>query len=156
MTQIARMLRLDEGFKPTPYKDTQGYPTVGIGQRIGPKNALMTNYTFSISKSVADVWMQEIAAEYLAKMAADARIKPALLKCNAARTDALVNMGYQMGVSGLAGFIDTLALIAKGDYENAAAGMLSSLWAKQTPQRAKRISETMRLGDYSAYEKAGW
>lgn len=151
--KIAKMLRLDEGFKDKPYRDTEGYPTVGIGQRIGPKNALMSNYTFSISRNVADVWMQEIAASYLDKMKNDTRISAALLKCNDARTDALVNMGYQLGVSGLSGFRNTLVLISNGSFEKASVEMLNSLWAKQSPQRAKRISETIRTGDYSAYEK---
>lgn len=153
MSQIAKMLRVDEGFRSKPYLDSLGYPTIGIGQRIGPKGALLNNYQFSISQNVADVWMQEIALEYLAKLQSDSRIKPALLKCNDARRDALLNMAYQMGVSGLAGFRNTLALIANGDFEGGAKGMLDSLWARQTPQRAKRVSEVMRLGDYSPYEK---
>lgn len=153
MSQIARMLRLDEGFRPKPYLDSLGYPTVGTGQRIGPKGALLNNYQFTISKNVADLWMQDIALDYMAKLQADSRIKAALAKCNDARRDALLNMAYQMGVSGLAGFKNTLMLISNGDFDGAAKGMLDSLWARQTPQRAKRISEVMRLGNYSSYEK---
>jgi lysozyme len=37
-------------------------------------------------------------------------------------------------------------MIQSGRYSDAAKGMLSSLWAKQTPARAKRMSEQMRTG----------
>lgn len=150
------MLRLDEGFKSKPYLDSLGYPTIGIGQRIGPKGALLNNYQFTISKNVADVWMQEIALEYMGKLKADNRISAALLKCNQARSDALLDMAYQMGTSGLSGFRNMLVLISNGDFDKASKEALNSLWARQTPQRALRVSETIRLGDYSAYEKAGW
>lgn len=150
------MLRLDEGFKPKPYLDSLGYPTIGIGQRIGPKGALLNNYQFTISQSVADVWMQEIAMEYMTKLQNDSRTKAALLKCNQARTDALLDMAYQMGVSGISGFRNMLVLISNGDFDKASKEALNSLWARQTPQRAKRISDVIRLGDYSPYEKAGW
>ncbi|QZA70442.1 lysozyme [Erwinia phage AH03] len=153
MSQIAKMLRVDEGFKSVPYRDTEGYPTIGIGQRIGPKNALMTNYTLTISQPVADLWMQDIALDYMNKIQSDSRISAALTKCNDARRDALLDMAYQLGVSGLSGFRNTLVLISNGDFAKASAEMLNSLWARQTPQRAKRLSETIRLGDYSAYEK---
>lgn len=153
MSQIAKMLRLDEGFKEKPYIDSLGYPTIGIGQRIGPKNALLSNYQFTISKNVADVWMQEIALEYMGKLKNDSRINAALVKCNQARQDALLNMAYQMGVSGLSGFRNMLVLISNGDFGKASAEALNSLWARQTPQRAKRISDVIRTGDYSSYEK---
>ena len=55
-------------------------------------------------------------------------------------------MAFQMGVDGLLGFKNTLAMIQSGRYSDAAKGMLSSLWAKQTPARAKRMSEQMRTG----------
>jgi len=51
-----------------------------------------------------------------------------------------------MGVDGLLGFKNTLELIRTGSYEKAAEGMLSSLWAKQTPARAKRLAVQMRTG----------
>lgn len=61
-------------------------------------------------------------------------------------TASLLNMAFQMGVDGLLGFKNTLELIRTGSYEKAAEGMLSSLWAKQTPARAKRLAVQMRTG----------
>ena len=43
-------------------------------------------------------------------------------------------------------------MIADGNFSGAANGMLSSLWAKQTTNRAKRHAEVMRTGEMKAYE----
>lgn len=61
-------------------------------------------------------------------------------------------MAYQMGVAGLAGFKNTLAMIADGDFGGAASGMLNSKWAKQTPNRARRHADVMRTGTYDIYK----
>jgi lysozyme len=57
-------------------------------------------------------------------------------------------MSFQLGIAGLLKFKSTLAFIEDGDFENASANMLKSLWAKQTPQRAKRLAEQMRTGQW--------
>jgi lysozyme len=62
------------------------------------------------------------------------------------RQAVLVAMAFQLGVDGLLGFKNTLALVQRGEYEAAAKGMLNSKWATQTPERAHRMSEQMRLG----------
>jgi len=62
------------------------------------------------------------------------------------RAVALLSMCFQMGPQGLAGFKTTLAKIAAGEWEAAAAGMLQSKWAQQTPARAKRVAAMIRTG----------
>ena len=57
-------------------------------------------------------------------------------------------MSFQMGVNGLKAFKNTLSSVANGLYEKAAAQMLDSLWATQTPERAKRLSEQMSKGEW--------
>ena len=61
-----------------------------------------------------------------------------------ARRAVLMAMAFQMGVDGLLGFKNTLAMVKAGDFDGAARGMLASLWARQTPERAHRMSEQMR------------
>ncbi|MBY8385113.1 glycoside hydrolase family protein [Klebsiella quasipneumoniae] len=153
MSQIDKMLRADEGFSAVPYIDTQGYPTIGTGQRIGPKGASIKNYTFSISQIVSDAWMVDISDTYRVKLSTNSVISPAWNACDDVRKDALLNMAYQMGSSGLAAFTTTLSLIAKKQFQLAAENMLKSLWAKQTPNRAARVASVMEFGDYRAYKK---
>ena len=56
---IISLLNFEEGFSEVPYYCSEGYPTIGIGKRIGPKGAPLSQYQFTVSKSVATVWMSE-------------------------------------------------------------------------------------------------
>lgn len=152
MSQIIQILNFEEGFRSNPYIDSEGFPTVGIGFLIGPKGAAISNYTFSISRAVSDLWLQEVVDDYTSKMQANEVISAALKQCNPARADVLKSMAYQLGVSGLAAFKNTLGLIAAGNFTDAANAMLDSLWAKQTPVRARRQADVMRQGTYDAYK----
>lgn len=151
MSQIISLLNFEEGFKATPYIDTEGYPTVGTGFKIGPKGAALSNYTFTLPKEASDVWLESFVNQTIAKMNASPPIVAALSKCNEPRRDILISMAFQMGVAGLAGFKNTLAMIAAGNFAGAADGMMNSLWAKQTPARAKRHADVIRNGNMNAY-----
>lgn len=58
--------------------------------------------------------------------------------------DILVEMAFQMGVAGVNGFTGMLGAIQSNDYRRAADEMLDSRWARQTPSRAKELSDLMR------------
>lgn len=151
MSQIIPLLNYEEGYREKPYIDTEGYPTVACGIKIGPKGASLSNYTFSVPRIVGDAWLDSFVKSTVNKMNDNPSIVAALKACNQARRDILISMAYQMGVNGLASFKNTLAMVATGNYSGAANGMLSSLWAKQTPKRAKRHAEVMRTGEMTVY-----
>ena len=96
--------------------------------------------------------MQKMVDEKKAQMLSRPTLVAALSQCNTARADVLYSMAYQLGVDGLAAFKNTLVMISNGNFEGASEGMLSSLWARQTPQRAKRHAQVMRSGTYDAYK----
>jgi lysozyme len=130
-------LRRDEGEKLYAYTDTQGYLTIGIGRLIdkrkgGGISAEESAYLFS--------------NDFNGKLTELRRRLPWFDKLDVARQGVLLNMAFQMGVDGLLGFKNTLAMVERGDFKGAAAGMLESLWAKQTPERAKRLSVQMETG----------
>lgn len=152
MSQIIPILNFEEGYVETPYLDTLGFPTVAGGIRIGPKGASLSNYTFRVPRKVGDVWKQVIVDEKVIDMNSRPAIYAALKQCNPARADVLYSMAYQMGVDGLAAFKNTLVMISNGNFTGAAEGMLNSLWAKQTPARARRHAEVMRTGSYDIYK----
>lgn len=134
-------LKLDEGCKLHAYPDplTHAEPwTIGYGCT-GP----------DIHKDT--VWTQAQAdGELLSRI----RIFEAELDhrlpwwnlLNPTRKDVLVNMAFNMGVDGLLGFKNTLAMIQAGDYAKAADGMMNSKWASQVHNRAQRLADHMRLG----------
>lgn len=151
MSQIIPLLNYEEGYREKPYVDTEGYPTVACGIKVGPKGAQLSNYAFTVPREVGDVWLESFVSTTIEKMNSNPSIVAALKACNPPRRDILISMAYQMGVGGLAAFKNTLAMIAAGNYAGAANGMLSSLWAKQTPKRAQRHAEVMRSGEMTAY-----
>lgn len=146
MSDIYKLLEREEGWRSIPYICSEGYPTVGYGFRIGPKGAPLSNYTFVLPREAGDAWFSAYLKEMIQDMYKDPRIGPALKRVDTPRAAILMSMAYQMGVAGLAGFSNTLSLIAKGDYDQAAKNMLVSKWARQTPERAKRHSEQLRTG----------
>ena len=152
MSNIVKILNYEEGYKERPYIDTEGYPTVACGVKIGPKGASLSNYIFTVPREVGDVWLESFVASTIKKMNENPLIISAMKACNQERKDILISMSYQMGVQGLAGFKNTLAMVSSGNFSGAASGMLSSKWAKQTPNRANRHAEVMRTGTLDAYK----
>lgn len=151
-SKIIPILNYEEGYREKPYLDSRGFPTVAGGILIGPQGASISNYQFTVPRVVGDLWKEVLVQQKLNEMNQRSIIKVALDQCNPPRRDILISMAYQMGVDGLAGFKNTLGMIAKGDFSSAATGMLNSLWAKQTPNRAKRHSDVMRTGTYDIYK----
>ncbi|MFK3934030.1 lysozyme [Pantoea agglomerans] len=151
MSKIIEILNFEEGYREAPYWDTRNFPTVAGGIRIGPQNAPLNQYQFTVPRPAGDVWKQCLVDAKTASMNRQSAIVAALAQCNDARRDILYSMAYQMGVAGLAGFTNTLCMIARSDFAGAAGGMLNSLWARQTRDRALRHAEVMRSGTYDAY-----
>jgi lysozyme len=66
------------------------------------------------------------------------------------RQDALANACFNLGITKLLGFKNTLRLLQDGQYEAAAGGMLQSLWARQVGDRAKRLAHMIETGARAA------
>jgi len=60
------------------------------------------------------------------------------------RQNVLIDMAYNMGITGLLKFRKMLAALERGDYEAAAKEMKNSFWAEQVKDRAKTLIEMMR------------
>lgn len=141
-----RLLWAEEDFREKPYLCSEGFPTVGVGQRIGPKGADLSLYQFSLPKPVALKWLEFNVALLIAQVATHPKIESAFANSNLARQTVLISMAYQLGVNGLAGFTNTLAAIADGRWLDAKKHALDSTWARQTPARAQRHAHTLFAG----------
>jgi lysozyme len=123
----------EEGFRATPYRCPAGFLTVGYG----------LNLDAGISREEAELLLRhrlEVVGDALSLSL------PWWGGLDEVRKGVLTAMAYQMGVGGLLKFKGTLGAVERGDYEGAARGMLGSLWARQTPGRARRTAEAMRSG----------
>ena len=137
--KVVDLVMKEEGFVPHAYKDSLGYLTIGYGRLIDESKG------GGISKDEARMLLRNDLVEIEEQLAEKI---PWYLELNGPRRAVLISMAYQMGVSGLLRFKNTLAAIQEGDYDRGARGMMASLWARQTPGRAKRHAEIMRLGRF--------
>ncbi|EDP57962.1 glycoside hydrolase family protein [Vibrio sp. AND4] len=128
------VLKFEEGFSEDPYYCSEGYPTIGIGQKIGPKGASLHQYCFQCPISVAEHWCS-VEIEHLSKTLSR---YDWYTGCGPNRQAMLISMAYQMGVNGLLGFKKMLDALNNKDWNTAYMEGLDSLWAKQTPARANR------------------
>jgi lysozyme len=142
--ELTRQLKGDEDVKPQAYTDHLGFLTIGVGRLIDarkPGSGLRpAEIAFMLNNDIDD------RIEQLT------RRLPWFQDLDDARKAVLLNMSFQMGVEGLLGFKNTLKLVEQGNYESAAENMLKSLWAKQTPARAKRMADQMKTGQWQYSE----
>ncbi len=139
---LLQEVRRDEGVRNTPYRDTVGVWTVGVGHNMEAK-PLPTLWKFPLSDDQID----RLLAGDLADVFDDLdRNLPWWRKLTYARQRVIVNMCFNLGVPGLLGFVNTLKNIQAGNYIQASTGMLTSKWARQVHGRANRLAEMMRDG----------
>jgi lysozyme len=135
MTIISPLLKSiadHEGFSSTAYPDplSKGAPyTFGHG---------LTSITESESMEIVRNRVTSIISALSIKL-------PYFTKLPDQAQEVLIEMAYQMGVSGLLGFKNTLNMVKTGDYVGASKNMLLSKWAKQTPRRAETLARKMSM-----------
>ena len=134
--RLAEQLKVHEGLRLKPYKDTVGKWTIGIGRNLEDKGITEQEALFMLNNDV-DYFYDKIKKEINWFWALDD-----------VRQNVLVNMAFNLGVSGLLTFKNTLRLISFGHYEEAAKEMLNSKWAKQVGYRAEELAEQMRTGEF--------
>lgn len=139
LTKATEQIKSDEGCVLYAYDDHLGYSTIGYGRLIDRRKG------GGISKKEAEFLLENDIDNKLSELRNKYEHFDNL---DDARKAVLLNMSFQLGVAGLLKFKNTLAYIEAGDYENAAANMLKSKWAQQTPNRANRMAEQMRTGEW--------
>ena len=131
MKSIIKRIKKHEGFRATVYQCTEGYDTIGYGFAI--KDLVL-------DKDIADLMLERKLKDLEKKIASRFEWfenSPEIIK------DAVTDMCYQMGVSGFSKFKKTIYYLETEQYEEASIECLDSLWAKQTPNRAKEASEAI-------------
>ena len=162
---LAQMLKQDEGYKETVYWDTEGYPTIGIGHLILKKKTkdmreINRELSSHVGRIVNDgkIGGSEVLALFERDLAAIQRTMmavPALasvyVELDAVRKTAIENMVFQMGAIGVSKFPGMLRALKAKDWNMAYKQALDSSWAKQTPNRAKRVVRVLKLGSNAPY-----
>jgi lysozyme len=136
---LIQQLKNEEGSVAHAYQDSLGYWTIGVGRLIDERKG-------------GKLYPDEI--DYLLEndvKRATAGIEAALPwfhLLDERRQAVMIGMAFQMGVKGLLAFSTTLSHVRVGRYAEAAVAMLESTWARQTPERAARMSKQMETGEW--------
>ena len=135
--KLLDMLMLHEGLELKPYQCTADKTTIGVG------------------RNLSDVGITENEAKYLLQNDIDRILKEVehwsfLEKLNEPRQAVILDMVFNMGVTKFNAntSVKTFAAIQKEEWEKASNEMLDSKWAKQVGQRAIRLSQMMRKGEW--------
>ena len=148
---ISRMLEIEEGFKASVYCCTEGYPTIGIGWKIGRHNQSLNDFEhMTMCKRAAYAQCEFMVADIHERLRNELPFFDGL---NEPRQCVLISMAYQLGIKGLLGFKRMLAAIQTQCWNDAAHEGLDSKWHNQTTRRAERQMLTLLKGDWSEYEK---
>ena len=129
---LIESIKKNEGYVKMVYKDSLGIDTIGYG--------------FAIKDLELD---EDICNEILLRKLKDLekqvnkkfgwfKYMPPNIK------DVVMEMCYQLGVTGFSKFKKTIAFLQDKKWQEASVEMLDSLWAKQTPNRAKALSNIVK------------
>lgn len=140
---LREQLKLEEDVKPQAYQDHLGFWTIGVGRLIDERKQ-----GSGLRPAEIDYLLDNDIAEKTAEVR---RGLPWIDELNEPRRAVLIGMAFQMGSQGLFAFTTTLGHVRAGRYAEAAAAMMKSLWARQTPGRAGRMAKQMETGEWATY-----
>ena len=132
---LLNQIKKHEGFRSTVYECSEGYDTIGFGFAIKDLELDEDIAELILMRKLDDL-QTRIASKFGWFYNSPEEVK-----------DVVTNMCYQLGLSGFSKFKKTIYLLETEQYEDASMEMLDSLWAKQTHNRAKELSETLRSID---------
>jgi lysozyme len=139
ITDLKSQLVRDEGEVLHAYKDSLGYLTIGVGRLIDKAKG------GGITAEESDYLLSN---DIKKKVPAVIKALPWVMELNEARRGVLFNMAFQLGLTGLLSFKNTLRYIQDGDYNQAAANMRMSKWHTQTPARCERLMKQIITGEW--------
>ncbi len=162
------LLRDFEGFFEEPYLCPAGCATIGYGTNLeahrgfipwgdlrsgGLKgkalvNALKARGLRWTTSQADDAMTEELTGTHNQLKRQCEAYRVLLGKNETCRAEALLDMAYNMGVTGLLGFYATLPLIERGDYEAACGNLAQSKWYRQVGRRARTVCAMLKTNQY--------
>ena len=138
MEDLEKRIKHHEGYRNMVYRDTLGKRTIGWGHLCRKDETWEddTGYPEEVLQHYFDIDFDTAIA------GADRLCGNMNLPEKA--EEIIIEMCFQLGETGVSKFKNMLSALEKKDFQTAADEMMDSRWAKQTPNRAKELSETMR------------
>lgn len=145
--QLIAQIKFEEGGRSKAYRCTKGDLTIGYGHNLDENPQFLGT---DIPKKIDQLLAEAILIDDIMRTERQLlmqwhgfNLMPEVIK------DALINMAFQMGVSGVMKFKKTLHYLIRAEWDNAADEALESDWARHdTPERAERVAGQIRSGQY--------
>lgn len=131
---LRRQLIRHEGLRLTPYKDSVGLLTIGVGRNLQGRGITEAEAFYLLDNDI-DLCIRHLVSRYAW-----------FVDLDPVRQRAVVDLCFNLGPAGLAGFKQTLAALGRADYEDAADRLTDSLWYRQVASRGPRIVGMIRDG----------
>lgn len=159
---LNKILKQDEGDILTIYRDSLGYYTIGVGHLLTKENDMRKAIEIldkqvgrdtggHITKDESTYLLQFDIDRIMTGINNSKIIAPVFNKLSGKRKLGLFSMCFQMGISGVEGFKNSLRYIDNGDWYNANQNLRKSKWFKQTPKRAERVINIITEEKLSPY-----
>lgn len=132
-----RLVSEEEGRIAHAYQDSLGFWTIGVGCLVDARKG----------GALCDEAIDAQLEHDLRFARSRASALTGFDQCNEVRQAVLISMCFQLGT--LSGWPTFRKALAAGDYNAAADAGLDSLWARQTPNRAKRQMQMLRTGEWT-------
>lgn len=146
MNTVEELIAKHEGRRSATYLDSRGIPTVGIGHNL-QAHPLPEGWSSPLTDDQVDQLFKQDLAD-----ATEGLVKalPWFSNLDTVRQAVVVDMAFNMGLPTLLTFHHTLGFIQDGQWQQAADGMLASLWATQVGPRAREDAQMMVSGAWPA------
>lgn len=135
--KLKERIKKHEGFRSHGYMDSLGYMTIGWGHLIDARKGGSIDediLEMVLDRDIAKAWAQaETLVDNFDHLSDE-------------RKGVLVEMVFQMGFATVRRFKHMRRAVEAKDWDAAADEMLDSMWAAQTPGRAKKLADIMRRG----------
>ena len=122
---LIERIGVNEGFRSKPYQCSEGVWTIGHG---------LTWLTEEESLHILAGRISQLHLELLDQFNYYKDLPPEI-------QGVVIECCFQMGKKGLSKFKKAIAHMEKKEFKLASNEMLDSLWARQTPNRAKRLAQ---------------
>lgn len=132
---LVQQLRRDEGVRHSPYLDSRGVLTVGVGRNLRDVPFSDDEINLMLVNDIKDKMKQLSAFEWYNTL-------------DDVRKAAVTNWAFNVGVHGLLGFPHAIAALAKKDWATANTEMMDSAWSRQVGERANRLAKQILTGEW--------
>jgi lysozyme len=138
MEKVKNSIKKHEGFRNKVYKDTLGKRTIGYGH-------LCVEDWWEDDKEYPEAQLDRIFDQDFEKAKEGASKLYEGCEINDTAKGVIIEMVFQLGPTGVSKFKNMWKALKETppNYSVAKIEMLDSRWAKQTPNRAKELSDTM-------------